>query len=123
MMGIRQNAQSPLFYSSIGQVWDHSPFSEHRHDRLRDSDLLRRLFETVVAHCIAAGLASAQRFAADASIIQADANRQNSSPQAKWTPKEINAAQASRAVSMNSAMLPSSSNRRSILPRAPSTPP
>lgn len=63
-----------------GQVPDHLTFSKNRHGRFRDSDLLRHLFETVVARCIAEGLASGQRFAADASIIQADANRQNSSP-------------------------------------------
>lgn len=81
-----------------GQVPDHSTFSKNRHGRFRDSDLLRHLFKTVVARCIAEGLVSCQRFAADASIIQADANRQNSSPQAKWTPEGIDAAQASRAI-------------------------
>jgi transposase len=35
------------------QVPDHSTFSKNRHGRFRDSDLLRHLFETVVARCIA----------------------------------------------------------------------
>ena len=39
-------------------VPDHSPFSKNRHGRFRDSNLLRHLFETVVARCIAEGLAS-----------------------------------------------------------------
>jgi Transposase domain (DUF772) len=31
-----------------GEVPDHSTFSKNRHCRFRDSDLLRRLFETVL---------------------------------------------------------------------------
>lgn len=36
-----------------GDVPDHSTFSKTRHGRFRDSDLLRRLFETTVKRCIA----------------------------------------------------------------------
>ena len=36
-------------------VPDHSTFSKNRHGRFRDSNLLRYLFETVVARCIAEG--------------------------------------------------------------------
>ncbi len=79
-------------------VPDHSTFSKNRHGRFRDSDLLRHVFETVVARCIEEGLASGQRFAADASLIAADANRQNSSPQAEWVPEQIDPADAPRAV-------------------------
>ncbi|MGA9410316.1 MAG: IS1182 family transposase [Roseobacter sp.] len=79
-------------------VPDHSTFSKNRHGRFRDSDLLRHLFETVVARCIAEGLASGQRLAADASIIQADANRQNSTPKSDWQADRINPEDASRAV-------------------------
>lgn len=79
-------------------VPDHSTFSKNRHGRFRDSDLLRRLFEAVVARCIEEGLASGQRFAADASLIQADANRQNSSPQRDWSPENIVPEDAPRAV-------------------------
>src|SRR6202012_1246305 len=39
-----------------GDVPDHPPFSKARHGRFRDSDLLRRLFETVVSRCLAEGL-------------------------------------------------------------------
>ena len=35
-----------------GDVPDHSTFSKNRHGRFRDSDLLRKLFETVVRRCI-----------------------------------------------------------------------
>ncbi len=61
-------------------VPDHSTFSKNRHGRFRDSNLLRRLFEATVARCITEGLVSGQRFAADASLIEADANKQNSTP-------------------------------------------
>lgn len=37
-------------------VPDHSTFSKNRHGRFRDSDLFRRLFESVLARCIAEGL-------------------------------------------------------------------
>ncbi|MEP3303636.1 MAG: IS1182 family transposase, partial [Roseibium sp.] len=77
---------------------DHSTFSNNRHGRFRDSDLLRHVFETVVARCIEEGLASGQRLAADASLIQADANRQNSTPQADWKPDRIDPSDAPRAV-------------------------
>ncbi|UWQ26677.1 IS1182 family transposase [Leisingera aquaemixtae] len=79
-------------------VPDHSTFSKNRHGRFRDSDLLRHVFETVVARCIEEGLASGQRFAADASLIQADANRQNSSPQDDWEPATLDPTDAPRAV-------------------------
>lgn len=79
-------------------VPDHSTLSKNRHGRFRDSDLSRHLFETVVARCIAEGLASGQRLAADASIIQADANRQNSTPKSDWQPGSIDPEEAPRAV-------------------------
>jgi hypothetical protein len=34
-----------------GDLPDHSTFSKNRHGRFRESDLLRELFETVVARC------------------------------------------------------------------------
>ncbi len=77
---------------------DHSTFSKNRHGRFRDSDLLRHVFESVVAQCIEAGLASGQRYAADASIIAADSNRQQSTPKADWNPEAINPEEAPRAV-------------------------
>src|SRR5271155_2423762 len=61
-----------------GDVPDHSTFSKNRHGRFRDSDLLRELFETTVRRCIAEGLVGGDGFAADASLIKADANKQRS---------------------------------------------
>ena len=60
-----------------GDVPDHSTFSKNRHGRFRDSDLLRRLFETVLRRCIDEGLVGGENLAVDASLIKADANRQN----------------------------------------------
>ncbi len=77
---------------------DHSTFSKNRHGRFRDSDMLRHVFETVVAQCIETGLASGQRYAADASIIAADANRQNSTPKVDWNPEALDTADVPRAV-------------------------
>ena len=57
-----------------GGVPDHSTFSKNRHGRFRQSDLLRRLFETVVRRCIKEGLV--QRLCVDAGLIKAEANRQ-----------------------------------------------
>jgi transposase len=54
-----------------GEVPDHSTFSKNRHGRFRDSDLLRRLFETVLQRCIDEGLVGGEGFAVDASLIQA----------------------------------------------------
>ena len=56
---------------------DHSTFSKNRHGRFRDSDLLRHLFETVV-RAASRGLVGGEGFAVDASLIEADANKQRS---------------------------------------------
>jgi transposase len=56
---------------------DHSAFSRARHGRFRDADILRRVFETTVSTCMDKGLVGGEGFATDASIIRADANRQN----------------------------------------------
>src|SRR5690348_5888090 len=60
-----------------GSVPDHSSFSKNRHGRFRDSDLLRRLFETVLQRCIDEGLVGGEGFVVDASLIQADASDRN----------------------------------------------
>ena len=59
-----------------GCVPDHSTFSKNRHGRFRQSDLLRRVFETVLQRCIREGLVGGEGFAVDASLIKAEANRQ-----------------------------------------------
>ena len=60
-----------------GRVPDHSTFSKNRHGRFRESDLFRRLFESVLARCIREGFVSGEGFAVDGSLIRADASRQN----------------------------------------------
>jgi transposase len=61
-------------------VPDHSTFSKNRHGRFREADILRHVFEATVQTCMDAGLVGGEGFAADASIIRANANRQNSVP-------------------------------------------
>src|SRR6056297_2214886 len=80
------------------RVPDHSTFSKNRHGRFRESELLRHLFETVVARCIAEGLVSGQRLAVDASLIEADANKQYSASQEDWDTVRIDVEAAPRAV-------------------------
>src|SRR5213079_3044132 len=77
-----------------GTVPDHSTFSKNRHGRFRESDLLRQVFETTVRRCMAEGLVGGDGFAVDASMIEADANRQRSVPGSEWLAPET----ASRAV-------------------------
>jgi len=79
-------------------VPNHSTFSKNRHGRFRESKLLRHLFEKTVARCIADGLVSGQRLAADASLIEADANKQNSTPKEDWDRSAIDPNDAPRAV-------------------------
>jgi len=78
-------------------VPDHSAFSRARNERFRESDILRRVFERVVGSCIEAGLVGGEGFAVDASLIEADANRQRSIPGVEWK-KQIDPAATSRAV-------------------------
>src|SRR6202043_722111 len=72
-----------------GAVPDHSTFSKNRHGRFRQSDLLRKLFETTVERCLAEGLVGGEGFAVDASMIKADANRQRSVPGSEWQVPEV----------------------------------
>jgi transposase len=76
---------------------DHSTFSRARNERFRDSDIFRCVFERVVGSCIEAGLVGGEGFAVDASLIEADANRQRSIPGKEWH-KERDPEAASRAV-------------------------
>ena len=69
-------------------VPDHSTFSKNRHGRFRQSDLLRRLFETVLRRCIKEGLVGGEGFAVDASLIKAEANRQKGIEGEKGLPPE-----------------------------------
>jgi transposase len=62
------------------KIPDHSVFSRARHERFRESDALRRVFEGVVAMCIAAGLVGGEAFSVDASLIKADVDRKKRAP-------------------------------------------
>jgi transposase len=75
-----------------------STFSKNRHGRFRESKLLRHLFEKTVARCISDGLVSGHRLAADASLIEADANKQNTTPKEDWDRSAIDPNDAPRAV-------------------------
>ena len=59
---------------------DHSVFSRARHERFREADVLRRLFEGVVGTCIDKGLVDGVSFSVDASLIKADVNPVNRVP-------------------------------------------
>ena len=79
------------------RIPDHSAFSRVRHERFRQAEVLRRLFESVVGSCIGAGLTGGESFSLDASLIQADVN------QVKRVPGDqaialVDRRQASRAV-------------------------
>ena len=84
-----------------GGVPDHSTFSKNRHGRFRESDLLRRVFETVLRRCIREGLVGGEAFAVDASLIKADANRQKGIEGEKALPPQA----AGRAVQEYLAVL------------------
>lgn len=72
-----------------GKVPDHRTFSKYRHGKFRDSNLLRAVFEAVVARCISEGLVGGHGFAVDASLIEAEVARQNSGVQADWDVSEL----------------------------------
>jgi transposase len=76
---------------------DHSVFSRARHERFRDADVFRLVFEKVVGTCLTEGLVDGQSFSVDASFIQADVNQMKRVPGDEpidWP----DAGQASRAV-------------------------
>src|SRR5215472_14184132 len=84
-----------------GLVPDHSTFSKNRHGRFRESDLLRRLFESVLQRCIDEGLVGGEGFAVDASLIAADASERTRVAGAAGLPPEA----AGRAVEEYLAVL------------------
>ncbi len=58
-------------------------------NRFRQSDLLRRLFDTVLQRCLREGLVGGEGFAVDASLIRADANRQKGIEGENGLPPEV----------------------------------
>jgi hypothetical protein len=71
--------------------------SRARNERFREGEVFRRVFEGVVEGCIAAGLVGGEGFAVDASLIQADANKQRSIAGQDWR-KDRDPERSSRAV-------------------------
>src|SRR5262245_60258233 len=69
------------------RVPHHSTFSVNRLGRFRESDILRHIFERVVATCMAAGLVKGEGFAVDASVMEANASRYHGVPpdEISWT--------------------------------------
>lgn len=61
-------------------VPDRSTFSKNRRGRFADGDILRRVFEMVVARCMTANLVVGTGAAVDGSTIAADANRDRRAP-------------------------------------------
>ncbi|MET4804767.1 transposase [Bradyrhizobium sp. LB11.1] len=71
-----------------GAVPDHSTFSKNSDGRFRQSDLFRRVLESVLRRCIRERLVGGEGFAVDASLIKADANRQNGIEGERGLPRE-----------------------------------
>ena len=76
---------------------DHSAFSRARNERFREGNVFRHVFERVVEACLAAGLVGGEGFAVDASLIQADANKQRSIAGQDWR-RDRDPARSGRAV-------------------------
>ena len=81
------------------RVPDHSTFSKNRHgrfpgERVAAPSYSRRRLRGVLRK----GFVSGQRMAIDASLIEADANKQNSTPKEEWDAADIDPADAPRAV-------------------------
>src|SRR4249920_2679089 len=86
------------------KIPDHSVFSRARHERFRESEVFRRVFERVVATCIAVGLVGGEAFSIDASLIKADVDQTKRMPGAEaidWPKPE----EASRAIAEYLAVL------------------
>ena len=63
-----------------GSVPDHSTFSKNRHNRFRNGDVFRAVFEEVVRRCAEAGLVPGEGAAVDGSQVEADASRHRRLP-------------------------------------------
>jgi transposase len=68
------------WFCKLGIEDDHSVFSRARHERFRQSEALRRVFEGVVGKCIASGLVGGEGFSIDASLIRADVDKKKRTP-------------------------------------------
>ena len=86
-------------------VPDHPTFPRNRHGRFRESDVFRQMFESVVGRCIREGPVGGERFAVDASLIRADANKQDATPIGDWPAEQPDPQDAPRAVREHPDML------------------
>jgi len=93
------------------EIPNHSVFSRARHERFRESDVLRGVFERIVGASIAAGLVGGDAFSVDASLIKADVNKRKRSS-AEAAPRWQAVDQASRAVRECIAVLDAASAER-----------
>src|SRR6185369_5276373 len=66
------------------KVPHHSTFSANRLGRFRESEILRHIFERVVATCMVAGLVKGEGFAVDASVMEANASRYHGSAESTF---------------------------------------
>ena len=73
------------------RVPSHSTFSVNRHGRFRESDVFRKVFESIVRQCMEAGLVGGEGFAVDASVIEADASRfqRIEGSEVDWTEEQL----------------------------------
>src|SRR5262249_57377265 len=62
------------------KIPDHSAFSRARHERFRDSNMFRRVFERVVEACITARLVGGEGVAGDSSLVAAGGHKQPTIP-------------------------------------------
>ena len=98
---------------------DHSVFSRARHERFREGNVLRRVFERVVETCIATGLVGGEAFSIDASLIKADVDKHKRIPGGNTT-RWPNSEQASRAVREYIEALDAASREQDVGRGAPS---
>ena len=94
-----------------GDVPDHSTFSKNRHGRFRESDLLRKLFETVVGRCMKEGIVGGEAFAVEQASSAVTLIAGAASPRSKISVR-LRAAQ-SQNICRSSMMRPSAGQRRS----------
>ena len=97
------------------RVPHHSTFSVNRLERFRESDILRHIFERVVAACMAHGLIKGGGFAIDASVMEANASRYHGKApdELDWT----DAQRQKRAVAEYLAALKAEARSQSVMDR------
>src|SRR5262249_41229513 len=91
-----------------GAVPDHSTFSKNRHGRFRESDLLRRLFESVLQRCIA-------RVWSVAKALLSTPAWSRPTPAIAAAPQALRVCRRKRRDALSRNISPSSTMRRSVL--------